>query len=153
MTRRLPPAPLAAHLGFWLRFVSNHVSQSFAHKLQGKDVSVAEWAIMRELYDSRKELPSALATKLGLTRGAISKIVDRLVDKQLAARIKVDGDGRSLAVQLSAKGRRLVPTLAALADANEVFFFDHLTRDERATMQRLLRSIVDRRELKAVPVD
>ena len=34
---------LDAHLGYWLRFVSNHVSQTFASRLQGKGVTVAEW--------------------------------------------------------------------------------------------------------------
>lgn len=153
MSKHQAPAALTAHLGFWLRFVSNHVSQSFAQRLQGENVSVPEWAVMRQLYDSEQSLPSALADGLGLTRGAISKIVDRLVDKKLAIRRKVDGDGRILAVRLSPKGQKLVPVLAALADDNEALFFSHLTRDERTTMERALRSVVEKHQLRAVPVD
>jgi DNA-binding MarR family transcriptional regulator len=147
------PASLRAHLGFWLRFVSNHVSQSFAQRLEAKNVSVPEWAVMRDIYDCDHRLPSAVATNLGLTRGAVSKIVDRLVEKKLASRSKIDGDGRVLAVRLTPKGLKLVPILAALADENEDFFFGHMTCDERATLERLLRSIVQEHGLKSVPIN
>ena len=42
---------LAAHTGYWLRMVSNAVSQDFARKLADQGVTVAEWAVMRVLYD------------------------------------------------------------------------------------------------------
>ena len=29
-SRKSPPSPLEAHLGFWLRFVSNHTYRAFA---------------------------------------------------------------------------------------------------------------------------
>ena len=41
---------LTDHLGFWLRYVSNHVSHAFAVKLAGKDVTAAEWVVLRALY-------------------------------------------------------------------------------------------------------
>ena len=64
--------PLGAHLGYWLRFVSNHVSYAFARKLADKDVTAAEWVVLHELYGERAVAPSSLADRLGLTRGAIS---------------------------------------------------------------------------------
>jgi hypothetical protein len=33
---------LTAHLGYWLRHVSDHVSHAFARKLASQDVTVAE---------------------------------------------------------------------------------------------------------------
>ncbi len=43
-----PPLPhLTSHLGYWLRYVSNHASHAFARKLDGRDVTVAEWVVMR----------------------------------------------------------------------------------------------------------
>ena len=48
---------LTAHLGFWLRIVSNHVSHAFAGKLAAKGVTAAEWVMMRALYG--KDPPSA----------------------------------------------------------------------------------------------
>ena len=84
---------LETHLGYWLRYVSNQVSHAFALKVQTLGVTVAEWVVMRDLYDA-KSGPSALADRLGMTRGAISKLADRLEVKALIARGTVEGDGR-----------------------------------------------------------
>ena len=48
-----PVPELTDHLGYWLRQVSNHVSQGFARKLAAQDVTVAEWAVMRVLVRTR----------------------------------------------------------------------------------------------------
>ena len=44
-----PTAPLASHLGLWLRYVSNHVSARFAELLAGHEVTVSEWVALRTL--------------------------------------------------------------------------------------------------------
>lgn len=42
---------LNAHLGYWRRFVSNHVSQAFKVKVERHGVTVADWVVMRALFD------------------------------------------------------------------------------------------------------
>ena len=74
---------LKEHVGFWLRFVSNHVSHAFARKLLDSGVTVAEWVVLREMYGEEEMSSSDLAERIGMTRGAISKLVDRLVGKAL----------------------------------------------------------------------
>lgn len=144
---------LTSHMGYWLRYVSNHVSHAFARKLEGHDVTVAEWVVLRELFDGENIAPSRLAEKLGLTRGAISKLADRLIDKGLVAREDSRDDKRAHRLALTRKGKDLVPKLAALADRNDAEFFGDLTADERATVERVLKAIVERRGLKTIPVD
>ena len=143
---------LESHLGYWLRYVSNQVSHRFALKVQARGVTVAEWVVLRELYD-REVRPSVLAERLGMTRGAISKLADRLVGKRLMTRQALGGDGRSQMLALTAKGTRLVPELAALADENDDEFFGHLDPSIRETIEAAMKEIVRRRGLKAVPVE
>jgi len=143
---------LTDHLGYWLRLVSNHVSTTFARRLEGKGVTVAEWVVLRELYDVEALAPSRLAEAMGMTRGAISKLSERLLAKALIDREADAGDGRAHMLSLSAKGRRLVPELAALADENDKQFFEHLSAKERVEMRRMLEKIVDARQLKDIPV-
>jgi DNA-binding MarR family transcriptional regulator len=145
-------ASLTAHLGYWLRFVSNHVSHAFARKLGEQGVTVAEWAMLRELYDAPMLGPSRLAERMGLGRSAISKLAERLIIKRLIEREDCADDARSHVLALSAAGRALVPELAALADANDAEFFDQLTPEERSVMEGALKAIVERRRLKTVPV-
>lgn len=150
MPRRI--SALTDHLGYWLRLVSNHVSHSFARRLEGQGVTVAEWVVLRELYDVDALLPSRLAEAMGMTKGAISKLAERLLEKDLILRMAAPDDGRAQMLSLSAQGRRLVPELAALADDNDKDIFRHLAAAERAEFRRMLEKIVDARQLKDVPV-
>src|ERR1700744_455048 len=118
---------LEDHLGYWLRYVSNQVSHGFARKVLARDVTVAEWVMLRVLYEEDAMAPSALAERMGMTRGAISKLTGRLVAKALVTRSADREDRRYQALALTATGRALVPELSALADANDAEFFDHLT--------------------------
>src|ERR1700744_368505 len=106
---------LEAHLGYWLRFVSNHVSTAFQLKGEGRGVTVADGVILRALFDADEINPSQLAEVVGLTRGAVSKLVDRLVAKKLLSCIVEKADRRYQTVALTPAGRRLVPILARLA--------------------------------------
>jgi DNA-binding MarR family transcriptional regulator len=145
--------PLEAHLGYWLRFVSNHVSHAFRRKLAGLGVTVAEWVVLRDLLAHANAAPSAVAERLGMTRGAISKLADRLIAKGLATRETGGPDRRYQTLALTPAGRALVPELAALADRNDAEFFGHLSVAERAAIQQAMREIVRRHGLKSVPVE
>jgi DNA-binding MarR family transcriptional regulator len=144
--------PLSAHLGYWLRFVSNHVSYAFARKLADKDVTAAEWVVLHELYGERAVAPSSLADRLGLTRGAISKLADRLVQKKLVSREDNTRDLRAHTLALTSAGAALVPILAALADENDAEFFGDLSAKERTAIERALKDLVTRHRLKSIPV-
>jgi DNA-binding MarR family transcriptional regulator len=147
------PSDLADHLGYWLRYVSNHVSHAFARKVEARGVTVAEWVVMRHLLEVEAQAPSRLAGAMGMTRGAISKLADRLIAKSLVARAADPDDGRAQTLSLTPAGRALVPKLAALADANDSEFFEHLAPDDRAALLRILRGIVEKRGLASLPVD
>lgn len=151
--RSAPVSPLQAHLGYWLRYVSNQVSHAFSLKLAARDVTVAEWVVMRELFDETALAPSALAERMGMTRGAISKLAERLVGKALVVRTMDDDDRRFQTLALSAAGRALVPALAALADDNDEEFFGHLDSAQRAAIGAAMKEIVRRHGLKAVPTE
>ena len=144
-------APLEAHLGFWLRFVSNHVSLRFRKLLEARDVTVAEWVALRTLLAQGETGHAALIEALGMTKGAASKLISRLEDKGLAQRQLQDGRAREQLLTLTAKGRALVPRLAALADANDAHFFAHLPAVERQALLDALRGLARHHQLKDIP--
>jgi DNA-binding MarR family transcriptional regulator len=153
MSSNRPASDLTVHLGYWLRYVSNHVSQAFARKVEAHGVTVAEWVLMRQLLEVDALAPSRLAECMGMTRGAVSKLADRLIAKSLMARTANPQDGRAQTLSLTRAGRSMVPKLAALADANDAEFFDHLAPKDRAAFLRILRQIVEKRGLKSLPVE
>jgi DNA-binding MarR family transcriptional regulator len=133
--------------------VSNGVSLSFARKVEREGVTVAEWVFLRALYDAGGVAPSQLAERMAMTKGAISKLADRLLEKFLIERRANPDDRRAHTLALNRKGRALVPRLAALADENDEVFFGALASDERRRLEQILRKIVKERELTSVPVD
>jgi DNA-binding MarR family transcriptional regulator len=144
---------LEDHLGYWLRFVSNHVSHAFSTKIAALDVTVAEWVVMRDLFERVQVTPSEIADRIGMTRGAISKLADRLIAKSLIARTADKADRRYQYLALTRSGRALVPKLAALADQNDAQFFDHLSSPERAAIEDIMKKIVQRQDLQTMPID
>jgi DNA-binding MarR family transcriptional regulator len=143
---------LEDHLGFWLRFVSNHVSERFRQQVEATGVSVSEWVALRTLHD-REASAAELVDALGMTKGAVSKILGRLETKGLLVRSQGIEDRRSHHLRLTATGRKLVPELARLADENDDLFFGHLSASARAELGRAMKDIVRRHGLRDVPVD
>jgi DNA-binding MarR family transcriptional regulator len=153
MAKNIKVSDLEQHAGYWLRFVSNHVSHAFARKVEAHGVTVAEWVLMREMLDAGTANPSQLANAVGLTRGAVSRLVERLSRKKLVLRSSSDGDRRYQTVELTVVGKQLVPVLAQLADENDREFFGHLRPKERNSLVSLLQDIVCRHGWKDLPVE
>jgi DNA-binding MarR family transcriptional regulator len=107
--------------------------------------------ILRELLDAGETSPGRIAASTGLTRGAVSKLVDRLLHKDLVSRAEAAGDRRFQDVKLTAAGRALVPRLASLADQNDEEFFSHLSTKEREELVATLRKLVAANRLKTIP--
>jgi DNA-binding MarR family transcriptional regulator len=149
--RKPPPSPLAAHLGFWLRFVSNHVSQRFRQQLEAQGVTVTEWVALRTLLDQGEGSHASLIDALGMTKGAASKVISRLEEKGLAQRQWAEGNARDQRLLLTAKGKALVPRLAKLADANDQHFFGHLSPTERRALVTAMQALVQHHQLQQIP--
>lgn len=149
---RAQVSELDAHLGFWLRFVSNHVSGMFRKRVEENGVTVSEWVALRELY-SRPSSSQALVRALGMTKGAVSKVLGRLADKRLVQRTPDVDDKRKDRVSLTSKGRALVPKLAALADVNDEQFFGQLSPAKRRALARTLREIARIHRFTQMPTE
>jgi DNA-binding MarR family transcriptional regulator len=143
---------LENHLGYWLRRVSNTVSGEFARSLQTRQTSVAEWVLLRVLYEREQATPGELAEALTMTRGAISKIIDKLEAKGwIRSRVNPE-DSRGQLLFLTPAGRRNLPELAELADGNDERFFACLNAGERSTLRRLLCQLAEHHQIRDVPV-
>ncbi|MGC4060263.1 MAG: MarR family winged helix-turn-helix transcriptional regulator [Aquabacterium sp.] len=145
------PLPLEAHLGFWLRFVSNHVSSRFQQLLEAKGITVTEWVALRTLWANSETSHAELIQALGMTKGAVSKVVSRLEERGLAARQFAGNSSRDQSLTLTPAGRALVPLLAAMADANDDHFFGYLGARERQALMTSMQALVQHHQLKEIP--
>ena len=148
-----PPSALEAHLGYWLRLVSNEVSHAFERALRKRDISVAEWVALNQLATATGLTPATLAAAMGMTRGAISKVLDKLSAKQLISRSVSVLDNRVQLLALTAQGRRMLPQLTHIADGNDELFFAALSADEQAALRNLLRKVARAGQIVRIPVE
>ena len=144
---------LESHLGYWLRLVSNRVSTSFAQSLQSEGLSVGEWVVLVRIQEQPNVRPADLATALNLTRGAISKILEKLESKRWISRAVQADDSRVQRLSLTSSGKRILPKLAVIADRNDETFFGALTDVERRTLRRLLERLAELNQIRDVPLE
>jgi DNA-binding MarR family transcriptional regulator len=137
------PSNLEDHLGFWLRCLSNYVHNTFAERLAEYDVSVAQWVVLRTLYDKKDTSLSEAASLVGVDNSSLSRMIDRLIQKGLITRTE-GVDRRSVRLSLTARGKKMVPELTRLADENDSHFFRTLSIKEQEhllnTIKLLLKS-------------
>lgn len=151
---KLEPSHLKSHIGYHLRIVSNAVSHSFAKKLATQDVTVAEWVILREMYSQEENTsPSIVAEITGLTRGAVSKLIDRLLHKGHVTRAEATGDRRYQDIRLTPKAAKLIPKLSKIADENDATFFSELSQTERDLLLETLIKLTELHKLNTNPIE
>ena len=142
------------HLGYWLTFVSSKAVTSLARRLESHGVSVSEWVALRKLYDQPAPISiGALADSIGMTKAPVSRLVERLAQKDLVERQDSRDDGRAQQIWLSSVGRKLVPKLAAAADENDEAFFGDLPANARVALMGLMRKIAEESRLARAPVE
>lgn len=144
---------LDKHLGYLMRRVSNAASGAFSRALQDKQTSVAEWVVLRELQERGQAAPGELADYLGLTRGAISKIIDKLEAKEWVHTASKAGDNRVRVLSLTRAGHRSVPVLAAIADDNDASYFNCLSAKDRNCLRAILIKLADHNNIHDVPTE
>jgi DNA-binding MarR family transcriptional regulator len=148
------PSSLETHVGFWLRFVSNNVSARFESQVYEREgCSVSEWVALRTLYERSGTSHAELIHALGMTKGATSKIVSRLEERELVKRELAEGSSREQLIALTPAGKELVPRLAAIADENDAYFFGHLDALEQKSLVDTLKALVEQHKLQGPPVN
>ena len=151
MTKKI--STLDSHLGYLIRLISNRVSADFADKINKTGITVAEWVIMRIMFDHQWITHSQIVKISGLTKGAITKTLIKLNGKKLIQKNESKIDGRSQRLRLSQKGINTLPQLANLADKNDEEYFSFLNIEEQIFFKKILLQIIQTKKITCIPVD
>ncbi len=77
-------------------------------------------------------------------RRKVRRLIDRLQTRNLVLRLPDPKDRRSVRLELTDAGRKLVPSLAAAADSTDEQFIGVLSDREVAQSKRLLTKLLER---------
>ncbi|MFK8002166.1 MAG: MarR family winged helix-turn-helix transcriptional regulator [Polyangiales bacterium] len=109
------------------------------------DVSVAQCVAMQLLHATPMD-SSTLAEQTGVTKGAVTRLVEGL-DKRGWIKKKADkDDGRRFVLSLNAAGRKKAEALESLAKASVEALFDRIPKNRHDQVReslRLLRSAAE----------
>ncbi len=130
-------------LSFRIHRVANALSRSAAQRYrEGFDVSLMEWRSIALLGDYAPMTLKDLARQASLDKGLASRVVRGLVERGLVKREVSAGDGRELALRLTAAGRRLHRGLMAAARDRDAAFRAVLTPQEAALLDGALEKLL-----------
>jgi DNA-binding MarR family transcriptional regulator len=132
---------LEDHIGYWLRCLSNCVHNSFAASLAEHNISVEQWVVLRTLYNLKDIMLSQAAEIIGVDKGSLSRMVERLVKRGLVNRAEGQ-NRRSIKLSLTKSGMDLVPKLAKLADSNDERLFRSLTASQKTGLLDMLKNLL-----------
>lgn len=125
------------HLGRLLETAANEC-------LRGTSISYTDLDVLATLRRSGAPYqltPTALRKSVLLTSGAMTACLNRLERRDLISRNAVDGDRRSLAATLTAKGLKLIDKVIAIRFEQARQVVEILSGSERAELARLLRKL------------
>src|SRR5689334_9774759 len=103
----------------WRAVVTSHAAATLRvqHALAAADLPPLSWfevlLAVRSTPDGRPRM-SELADRLTLSRGGITKLVDRLVDAGYLERVSCPGDRRALQAALTQAGERILADMEAV---------------------------------------
>jgi len=133
---------LEDHLGYWMRCLSNFVHEGFAKRIANYDISVEQWVVLRILFDNEGATLQEAATLIGVDNSSLSRMIERLVKKDLVIRTMYPKNRRTIFLTLSPKAKKLLPLLAQEADKNDNEFFSSLNSSNKLELLNVLKDIL-----------
>ena len=147
------------HLDAWRAVVTSHaaVTDRVQRALAAADLPPLSWfELLRAVKLSPTGRPrmSELAEWLTLSRGGITKLVDRLVEAGYIERVTCDDDRRGLHAELTPAGERMLAEMEAVYAAEIERHLGALTGEEaaqvNAALQKVTGSTCDAAEVEAL---
>ncbi len=124
------------------------ISGELIARMEGQ--TLARWHVMAAVSDAPLTVASA-ARRMGLTRQAVQRVANELVADELALFADNPDHRTSSLLELTPAGEELLTRIERRARASHERRFGHLSQDDLALTQRVLREIATEthRELRA----
>lgn len=132
------------YLAYLLARASHLVSAQFHAQLAAAGVSVPVWRILTSLSDRPSLTIGELAEIVILKQPTLSKILDRMIEEKLVARIPARDDRRRVNVSITQTGRQRVEDLLRRAKDHEAEALRGYAESEIESLKSMLRGMIAR---------
>ena len=107
------PDYLKRNLGYLLNRCGALMAQRFERELAPYGITLAQWGALLAVDRTGSASPSDVAERVGIDRGAATRLIARMEHKNLLERAADTSDKRAVVLRLTDDARRLMPTLMA----------------------------------------
>jgi DNA-binding MarR family transcriptional regulator len=137
-----------SHVSYWVKVAEARFSENLAKMLEEWRLILSEWTVLRELYGPGRRSPVELGQVIGMSKGGVSKLIDRLVKKDFVRKEVSKFDRRFRAVGLTEYGRECVAFIASMEKSLDREFFGKLRGGGRYRLTQCLKRILTARQRK-----
>ena len=136
------PSALDRRITYLLRRVTDAAGRMANVHLAPLSLDTRHYTVLAVLAAGAGSSQRTIAETLGLDRATVVALVDRLESQGLARRAQSRADRRANAVELTAKGRRVLKRAESSMEACELGFVAGLPADERDQLTRILERLL-----------
>jgi DNA-binding MarR family transcriptional regulator len=128
--------------GFLVGQLASRLQLQVDRALAAEGVTAPQWTVLWILNAGLAATPSDISDYLSMNTGAVTRLLDRMVDKNLIVRKADEKDRRRILLQITPEAKALYPRLPPLvAEVVKQFFHDIPAEDLTIFKQILLQAI------------
>ncbi len=142
-------------LGQCVAGLVNAVARGLAQQLAPFSIIPVEYTILSVCFAGQADTVTGLARVIPVDAGRISRLVNRLSERGLIHRRRLQSDRRTVRLRLTEEGRALVPKLARRVQAHNAMLLAGISAAEMnaffQTTQKILENFAGGRTREATP--
>ena len=136
----------SASMGYQVNLLARLLAQLLSRHVGRFGVAPGQFAQLLALYDEDGQTPAELCGAVGVEPGTMTKTLQRMERDALIERRPDPGDGRRTRIHLTARARRLEPTLKAVVVDLNATVLEGLSPHQRGCFMAALGRVVDNTE-------
>ena len=130
-------------LGEILPKLMKEFARPAAKMFEKGSITFPQMILLESLYGQNSLTMSGIAKNMGITKGAVTGLTDRLVRSHMITRTRSTSDRRVVTCTLTTKGKALVKQFVSIRKKNMENAFSNLTENEYKNYLKLIQKIYE----------
>lgn len=138
-----PILPFPHITGYWVNRLASAIRTVVDRELKAFDMTRRQVAMIMHIERAGSPSASDLTQLLGVDSTAVTRMIDRLEEKELVQRHPDPNDGRRHLIEVTPEARALMPKIQRTAKRMEESFVEGVSPDELETFQRVMLRMLE----------
>jgi DNA-binding MarR family transcriptional regulator len=139
-----PEEPTSIHqsVGYWTSLLARTMEAEFSRRIAPHGLTRISYAVLGAMVFDGKTTPSGAADFLGVDRGTVTRLIDKLESQGLIQRNPSTEDGRRISITVKPEGEALARILQAHSRAVNALFIANLKQRDADRFIDLVKTML-----------